>query len=385
MTQNERNEKIVAFIKDQFPEKNFISLHVPHFGGNEKKYLLDTIDSTFVSTAGAYLDKFEEAICHITGAKHAVALANGTNAIHMALLVCGAKPDDEVITQALTFVATCNAISHAGANPVFIDVDRDTMGMSPIALSRFLENHAEKRGDGFTYNKNTGRKIAICLPMHTFGSPMRIDEIAKICGNWNITLVEDAAESLGSFFNDQHTGTFGKAGAFSFNGNKTVTCGGGGALITDDGELAKRARHLATQAKVAHQWEFYHDETGYNYRMPNLNAALACAQLEQLSSFLENKRQLANRYQAFFEELEIPFHQELPGSSANHWLNAIILEDLEQRDAFLEFTNANGVMTRPIWQPMNKLPMFKDCQHDGLENSNWLADRVVNIPSSFRP
>jgi len=385
MKSKERNEKIVTFIKDQFPGKEFIPLHVPYFGGNEKKYVLDTIDSTFVSSIGAYVDKFEELICQITGSRHAVAIVNGTNAIHLAMIVCGTKQNDEVLTQALTFIATCNAISYIGAKPVFIDVDKDTMGMSPSALSNFLEKNAEKRSDGFTYNKNTGRRISTCLPMHTFGVPLRIDKIAAICSSWNIVLVEDSAESLGSTFNGKHTGTIGKAGAFSFNWNKTVTCGGGGVLITNDGELAKKAKHLSNQAKATHQWEFYHDETGYNYRMPNLNAALACAQLEQLFLFLENKRELAHRYQAFFTEIGIPVQQEMPDSQANYWLNAIILSDFEERNAFLEFTNANGVMTRPIWQLMNSLPMFGECQHDGLQNSSWLVDRVVNIPSGFRP
>ncbi|WP_439582728.1 LegC family aminotransferase [Dyadobacter bucti] len=385
MKSKERNKKIVTFIKDQFPGKEFIPLHVPYFGGNEKKYVLDTIDSTFVSSIGAYVDKFEELICQITGSRHAVAIVNGTNAIHLAMIVCGTKPNDEVLTQALTFIATCNAISYTGAKPVFIDVDKDTMGMSPSALSNFLEKNAEKRSDGFTYNKNTGRRISTCLPMHTFGVPLRIDKIAAICSSWNIVLVEDSAESLGSTFNGKHTGTIGKAGAFSFNWNKTVTCGGGGVLITNDSELAKKAKHLSNQAKATHQWEFYHDETGYNYRMPNLNAALACAQLEQLFLFLENKRELAHRYQAFFTGIGIPVQQEMPDSQANYWLNAIILSDFEERNAFLEFTNANGVMTRPIWQLMNSLPMFGECQHDGLQNSSWLVDRVVNIPSGFRP
>jgi perosamine synthetase len=385
MKANDLNESIVAFIKDQFPDQDQIPLHVPYFGGNEKKYLLDTIDSTFVSSIGAYVDKFEDLICEITGARHAVAAVNGTNALHLAMVVCGTKQGDEVLTQALTFIATCNAISYTGAKPVFIDVDKDTMGMSPSALSNFLEMNAEKREDGFTYNKNTGRKISTCLPMHTFGIPLRIDEIATICASWNIVLIEDSAESLGSFFYGKHTGTIGKASAFSFNGNKTVTCGGGGVVITNDSELAKKAKHLSTQAKVAHPWEFYHDETGYNYRMPNLNAALACAQLEQLPVFLENKRNLAHQYQAFFEQMDITTQREMPGSKANYWLNAIILGDVEERNSFLEYSNANGVVTRPIWQLMNRLPMFSGCEQDSLENSSWLADRVVNIPSSFRP
>ena len=259
------------------------------------------------------------------------------------------------------------------------------MGMSPNSLRTFLENFGEIRADGFTYNKSTGKKIAACVPMHTFGFPLRIEELAAICKEWNIFLIEDAAESLGSFYKGEHTGTFGKIGIFSFNGNKTITCGGGGALITDDEELAKRAKHLTTQAKIPHPWKFSHDEIGYNYRMPNLNAALACAQLEQLNKILINKRELAEKYKSFF--LETPYHfvTELKNTTANHWLNALILPDETERDLFLTRTNASGVMTRPIWDLMSSLPMFENCQNDGLENSKWLEDRVVNIPSSFRP
>lgn len=380
----QRFEAITSYIKAQFPGQDFIPLHAPHFTGNEKKYLLDTIDSTFVSSVGAYVNRFEEMMSEITGAKYAIAIVNGTNALHMSMLVCGVKADDEVLTQALTFIATANAISYIGAEPVFIDVDKDTLGMSPLALAAFLEQHAEKRADGFTYNKTTGKKIAACIPMHTFGFPLRINEIADICNLWNIVLIEDGAESLGSYIGSKHTGTTGKVGIFSFNGNKTVTCGGGGALITNDEALAKRAKHLTTQAKVPHRWEFVHDEIGYNYRMPNLNAALACAQLEQLPAFLDNKRELAELYKTFFAGIGMSFVVETENTKANYWLNAIILDNLEERNAFLEYSNDNGVMTRPVWELMNRLPMFGHCQHDNLENSIWLADRIVNIPSSVR-
>jgi len=380
----EKFQKVVDFVRTQYPEKDFIALHEPVFIGNERKYVMDAIDSTFVSSVGAYVNRFEEMMCEITGAKHSIAIVNGTNALHMALLLAEVKADDEVLSQSLTFIATCNAISYIGAKPVFLDVDRDTLGLSPTAIKNFLEINGELKTDGFTYNKKTGKRIKACVPMHTFGIPCRIDEIAQICNDWNIILIEDAAESLGSYYKGKHTGVFGKIGTFSFNGNKTVTCGGGGALITDDDELAKRAKHITTQAKVPHKWEFVHDHIGYNYRMPNLNAALACAQLEQLSMFVENKRELAIAYNDIFKELSLNFVEEPIDSKANYWLNAILLDDLMQRDEFLQYTNDRGVMTRPVWELMNRLPMFKDCQTDDLKNSIWIADRLVNIPSGYR-
>lgn len=379
----EKFQKVVDFVKEQYPDKDFISLHEPVFIGNERKYVLDAIDSTFVSSVGTYVNRFEEMMCEITGAKYAIAIVNGTNALHLGLLLADVERDDEVLSQALTFIATANAISYIGATPVFIDVDKETLGMSPTSLSNFLEANAEVRADG-SYNKTTGKRIAACVPMHTFGLPCKIDEIASICAQWKITLVEDAAESLGSYYKGKHTGVFGKVGIFSFNGNKTVTCGGGGALITDDEAIAKKAKHLTTQAKVPHKWEFVHDHIGYNYRMPNLNAALACAQLEQLSTFVENKRELATKYNEFFEKLSLTFVEEPIDSKANYWLNAILLDNLAERDKFLAYTNDRGVMTRPVWELMNRLPMFKNCQTDDLTNSIWIADRLVNIPSGFR-
>lgn len=384
MKNSDKFQGVVDFVKSQYPNKDFIALHEPVFIGNERKYVMDAIDSTFVSSVGAYVNRFEEMMAEITGAKYAIAIVNGTNALHMALILAGVDKQDEILSQALTFIATANAVSYIGAKLVFIDVDKDTLGMSPEALKRFLTAHAEKRSDGFSYNKTTGKKISACIPMHTFGLPCRIDELAEICEEWNICLVEDSAESLGSYYKNKHTGVFGKIGVFSFNGNKTVTCGGGGAIVTNDEEIAKRAKHLTTQAKVPHKWEFVHDEIGYNYRMPNLNAALACAQLEQLDLFIENKRVLAERYIALTEGLGMSFVQESKNAKANYWLGALMLENLEERNAFLDFTNSNGVMTRPVWELMNRLPMFKDCQTDDLENSKWLADRIVNIPSGFR-
>ncbi len=376
----------ISFIREAFktPEE-FIPLHAPYFGGNEKKYLLDTIDSTFVSSVGAYVNKFEEMMAELIGAKYAVATTNGTSALHLAMIVAGVEAGDEVITQPLTFVATANAIAHCGAKPVFVDVDKDTMGLSPTVLKQFLETHVDVK-EGKAYNKTSGKRIAACVPMHTFGFPCRIDEIVAICDQYDIPVVEDAAESLGSYKNGQHTGTFGLLGIFSFNGNKTVTCGGGGAIVTNDEALAKKAKHISTTAKVPHPWEFVHDTIGYNYRMPNLNAAVACAQLEQLQDILNNKRDLAQSYESYFSDKEdIDFIVEQENTTANYWLNCVVLKDRDARDAFLKATNEGKVMTRPIWTLMNKLSMYDDCMCSDLSNSEWLEDRVVNIPSSYRP
>ena len=379
-------QPVIERIRILFKEPEaFIPLHAPHFGGNEKKYVLDTIESTFVSSVGAYVTRFEEIMQEITGAKYAIATTNGTTALHLALIVAGVQYDDEVITQPLTFVATANAIKHAGANPVFVDVDKNTLGMSPDALKLFLEKHAVAADNGACINKLTGKRIVACLPMHTFGFPSKIDEIAAICDQYNIVLVEDAAESLGSWYKGTHTGRFGKLGTFSFNGNKTVTCGGGGAVITDDETLAHKAKHLSTTAKQPHAWEFYHDQVAYNYRLPNLNAALACAQLEQLDHILENKRQLADAYKDFFLNREEKFVGEPIESIANYWLNTIILPSKEARDEFLAYSNEQKIMTRPIWRLMNELPMYAHCSKGDLSNAKWLEERVVNIPSSYRP
>ena len=376
-------KNIVTFIQKTFATNEFIPLHAPLFVGNEKKYLIDCIDSTFVSSVGAYVDRFEKEFAQTVGSKYAIATVNGTAALHVSLVFMGVKRDDEVLTQPISFIATCNAISYCGAKPVFVDVDRDTLGLSPNALRAFLEENAYIK-ENQCLNKTTGKVIRACVPMHTFGHPCRIDDIKAICEAWYIALVEDAAESLGSYYQGKHTGTFGKVGAFSFNGNKIITSGGGGVIVTDDEALAKKAKHITTTAKIPHKWEFVHDEIGYNYRLPNLNAALLVAQLEQLKDFLENKRALAKIYEAFFASQKITFIKEPKEASSNYWLNAIILEDKAQRDAFLEYTNANGVMSRPIWTLMNKLEMFKTCQCADIPNALYLEERVVNIPSSVR-
>lgn len=379
-------QDIVEFIRSHYNAKDGekVMLHAPTFAGNEKKYLEECIDTTFVSSVGQFVDRFERDIEAYTGAKRAVVCVSGTNALHMSMLLVGVERDDEVLTQALTFIATCNAISYIGAHPVFIDVDLDTMGLSPAALESWLNNNAEIRRDGQCYNKTTGRRIKACVPMHTFGHPVRLDEISDICKKWNIELVEDAAESIGSLYRGKHTGTFGRVGAISFNGNKTITTGGGGMMLFRDEELGAFAKHITTQAKVPHRWEFVHDHIGYNYRMPNINAALGCAQLEQIDRFLESKRATAQIYKDFFasEPHGIKFMKEPEGTRSNYWLNAVLLPDREAQQAFLEYTNDHGVMTRPVWELMNRLPMFRDARIDGLKNSQWLADRIVNIPSS---
>ncbi|MEA3426827.1 MAG: LegC family aminotransferase [Bacteroidota bacterium] len=377
-------KEIVDFIKTLYPKQQFVPLHAPLFVGNEKKYILDTIDSTFVSSVGKYVDLFEEMMCKTVGASHAVAIVNGTNALHMALLMADVTASDEVISQSLTFVATCNAISYIGASPVFVDVDMDTLGMSPASLSAFLEENAVRKADGYSYNAKSGKRIKACVAMHTFGFPCRIDEIAAVCEKWNIFLIEDAAESIGSFYKGKHTGIFGQVGTFSFNGNKTITCGGGGALVTNDKSIAQKAKHLTTQAKINHPWAFMHDAVGYNYRMPNVNAALACAQLEQLSTFVANKRELASVYHSFFQERRMHFITEIQGAKANYWLNALILENETARDEFLEYANANGVMSRPVWELMHRLVMFNSAFRTDLTNSEWISARLVNIPSSVR-
>lgn len=376
--------EIVTFIRELYGTDGIIPLHTPTFRGNEKKYLNECIDSTFVSSVGKFVDLFEEMTADYTGANKAVVCVNGTNALHLAMLLAGVERNDEVITQAMTFIATCNAISYIGAFPVFIDVDKDTMGLSPFAVEKWLSTNAIVKNKQ-CYNKNTGRRIKACVPMHTFGHPVHMDELIQVCKRFELEIIEDAAESLGSFYKGRHTGTFGKIGAISFNGNKTITTGGGGILLFQDENLAKKAKHITTQAKMPHRWEFVHDEIGFNYRMPNLNAALGCAQMEQLEDILINKRETAKKYKAFFSEIpEISFFDEPDNCNSNFWLNSVILPNKAKQLEFLEFTNNNGVMTRPIWHLMNKLPMFSTCQTDNLENTEWFADRVVNIPSSVR-
>lgn len=373
-------EQLVGFARSIYGS-GFIPLHRPVFEGNEKQYLVDCLDSNFVSSVGAKVTEFEQSIVRFTGSRFAIATVNGTAALHVALQLAGVQRGDEVISQALTFIATCNALTYAGATPVFVDVDPDTLGMSPGALRKFLEKHCELR-DGQPHNKSTGRRLAACVPMHTFGHPARVVEIVTVCREYGIEVVEDAAESLGSYVGGRHTGTFGRLATLSFNGNKVITTGGGGMIITDDEALAKRAKHLTTTAKVPHPYEFVHDEVGYNYRLPNLNAALGCAQMEKLPQMLAIKADVARRYAGFCEENELHFVRAPAGTTSNYWLNAILLGSLAEREAFLKYTNTRDVMTRPIWRLMTSLDMFKHCQHDGLANSRWLEERIVNLPSS---
>ena len=377
-------KKITDFIRDWYGGGDFIPLSVPVFAGNEKKYLNECIDTTFVSSVGKFVDRFEEDIAKFTGCKRAVVCVSGTNALHISLMLAGVERGDEVLTQALTFIATCNALSYIGAVPVFIDVDRDTMGLSPAAVRNWLEKNAEIK-DNQCFNKNTHRRVKACVPMHSFGHPVHLDELVAVCNEYHIELVEDAAESIGSLYKGKHTGTFGKIGALSFNGNKTITTGGGGMMLFNDEKLGAYAKHITTQAKIPHRWEFRHDHIGYNYRMPNINAALGCAQLENIDKYIESKRQTAAAYKEFFKNVpDVEFFSEPDGCRSNYWLNAIILKDRDMQQEFLQFSNDNGVMTRPIWELMNRLPMFENCENDGLENTIYFADRVVNIPSSVK-
>lgn len=378
---NDLNLAVIDFIKSIYNNNKFIPLHEPRFLGNEKKYLNECIDSTFVSSAGKFVDSFEKKIANYTGAKYAIATCNGTSALHISLILADVDKNCEVITQPITFVATCNAIKYCNADPIFIDVDKDTMGLSPSALRFFLEKNAIVKNKQ-CINKKTNKVIKVCMPMHTYGHPCRIDEIKDICDEYYIFLIEDAAESVGSLYKDKYTSTFGELGAMSFNGNKIITAGGGGCIITNNEDLAKNAKHLTTTAKIPHKWDFSHDIVGYNYRMPNLNAALLVAQLEKLDEFVSEKRNLARKYESFFKNIEYDFFKEPQGSKSNYWLNSIIFKNKIQRDEFLEESNSNHVMTRPIWILMNKLPMFKNAQRDELKNSYWLDERVVNIPSS---
>jgi perosamine synthetase len=376
--------EVINFIKDKFGTNDFIPLHVPVFSGNERAYVMDTLDSTFVSSVGAYVDKAEQMMAEISQTQKVVAVVNGTSGLQIAMQLAGVQRGDEVLTQALTFVATANAIHYTGAEAVFLDVDYDTMGLSPKAVSEFLEEFGEKREKG-TYNKKTGRKIAACVPMHTFGFPVHLDALMAICSEWNIPVVEDAAESLGSYYKGKHTGSFGQLGVFSFNGNKIVTCGGGGMIVTQNEDLGKLGKHLTTTAKVPHPYEYVHDYVGYNFRMPNLNAALVCAQLEQLDTFLASKRALAHEYAAFFAGQNIKFRTELEDTQVNYWLMCVELGNLEERNAFLKATNEAKTMTRPIWQLMYRLPMYQHCYRDAQKNAEFLEERIVNIPSSVRP
>lgn len=396
-------QPIIDFIRSLYPGKETIPLHEPYFGGNEKKYVLDCIETNYVSSVGKYVDRFEEVIRDFTGAKYAIATVNGTAALHIALKLAGVQPGDLVITQPLTFIATCNAISYCGAEPVFVDIDAETLGMSPDSLESWLSTNTVIEDNvcylkevhklhELQYNNNNNKfveirgpkRISACVPMHTFGHPCKIDKIVDICNRYHIPVVEDAAESIGSYYKGQHTGTFGKFGILSFNGNKTITTGGGGMILTDDDELGPLAKHITTTAKKPHPWKFEHDMIGYNYRLPNINAALGCAQMEILPDILKNKRQTAKRYQDFFNNLkDIEFISEPSDSISNYWLNAILLYDEKERDQFLDYAYSQKVMCRPAWTLMNKLSMFSKCISSTLSESNMVEKKLINIPSSL--
>ena len=361
-------------------------LHEPEFAGREREYVLETIDSGWVSSVGSYVDRFEQRLAEIVGAERAVATGNGTAALHIALLLGGVQPGDEVLTPALTFIATANAVTYCGAIPHFVDATDETLGVDPAALDDYLAEIGERRGDVLV-NRRTGRPIRAVLPMHTFGHPVDLDALLAVCERHGIVLVEDAAESIGSLYKGRHTGTFGRVGAISFNGNKTVTTGGGGAVICTDPEMGRRAKHLTTQAKVPNRWEYIHDEIGYNYRLPNINAALGCAQLEQLDGFIADKRRLADRYATAFADVPgvRPFH-EPSFATSNYWLNVLLLDepDMALRDEVLAATNDAGLMTRPVWRLMHRLPMYADNPRMPLPVAEALEARIVNIPSSAR-
>lgn len=374
-------DQLISLVHDVYKTRAPIPLHAPNFGGNERQYVANTIESTFVSSVGAYVDDFETRLQTYTKAGRAVATVNGTAALHIALQLAGVQRNDLVVTQPLTFIASCAAISYCGADPVFVDVDRSTLSLSPLAVMEWLEANCEIRDDGLCHHKQSGRIVRACMPMHTFGHPAKLDGLLAVCERWHLLLVEDAAESLGSFFRGQHTGTFGQLGALSFNGNKIVTTGGGGAILSNE-ILGVRAKHLTTTAKQPHPYEFIHDEVGYNYRMPNLNAALGCAQLEQLDSFLARKRKLADMYRDFFHDGPLEFVNEPAECRSNYWLNAVICADRAERDKLLQYTNARSVMTRPIWRLMSELTMFTHCLKGPLDHAEWLEARIVNLPSS---
>lgn len=377
-------QNIVDTLHSILPSEDSISLHEPDFNGKEWTYVKDCLDSGWVSSVGAYVDRFEQMLCDYTASPYAVASVNGTAALHICLLLAGVEAGDEVLVPDLTFIATANAVTYCNAIPHFVDVEERTLGLDPYKLNDYLKEICEL-SRGICYNRLTGRPIRAVVPMHTFGHPVDIDPLQELCERYHLMLVEDAAESLGSFYKGRHTGTRGLVSSLSFNGNKTITTGGGGAILTNNASIAKLAKHMTTQAKVPHIWEFNHDMIGYNYRMPNINAALGCAQLEQLPGFVEKKRQLAGRYQEAFQNISgIRFFIEPDFARSNYWLNTLILapETAYERDRILEFTNHAGIMTRPLWTLMHELSMYEDCPRMDLSRAEDLERRIINIPSS---
>lgn len=378
-------EALEALIRDYYgkPEE-YIPLHEPVFIGNEKKYLEDCVESTFVSSVGQYVDRFSDALKAYTGAKYAIPVVNGTAALHLSLVIAGVKENDEIITQPLTFIATANAISYLKANPVFLDVDMKSMGLCPEKLESFLKKETSVK-NGKVINKNTGNVIKACVPMHSFGLCSDLSEIARICKKYNITLIEDAAESLGTFQSNQHSGTFGDMGTLSFNGNKIITAGGGGAIITNNSDIAEKALHLSTQAKIKHSYRFIHDEIGYNYRMPNINASLALAQLEKIDILLQSKRAIHEVYQSFFEAYPgYDIVDESFGTKSNYWLNVLLVKDTAAKITLIEKMNERGIMLRPAWDLIPTLRMYQKAYKYNIDNAVELEQRIVNLTSSAK-
>ena len=374
-------DQLVSFIREAYGSHGPIALHEPIFTGREKEYVNEAIDSTYVSSVGQFVNRFELDLAAYTGSQQAVATVNGTAALHVALVTCGVGNGDLVITQSLTFVATCNAIRYCGADPVFVDVDAHTLGLSPMAMRQWLDEHAFIDDQGQCRHTDSMRAIKAALPMHTFGHPADLDGLVAVCRDWQLVLIEDAAESLGSFYKGQHTGTVGALGTLSFNGNKTITTGGGGAVLASSLALGARVKHLTTTAKQAHAYDFVHDELAFNYRMPNINAALGCAQLEQLTGFIKTKRELAMAYKAFLANSDWQFIDEPEACCSNFWLNAVLCENRYQRDALLNHLHSHGILSRPSWTPMHLLPMYAFCVRGALPQTEHLFDTLVNLPS----
>lgn len=374
---------IASKIKNLNLEKDFIPLNEPQFSGNETEYVTDCINTGWVSSVGKYVDQFEKDLAEYTDVKRAVAVVNGTAALHIALKIVGVNPNDEVLIPSLTFIATANAVSYCGATPHFVDVSKDTLGLNPYKLEEYLKEIAIIKDD-YCINKNTGNIIRAVVPMHTFGHSVDLEPLIDVCNRFKLVMVEDAAESLGSYYKGKHTGSFGKASVLSFNGNKIITTGGGGAILTNDEKLADYAKHLTTTAKIPHKWEYVHDEIGYNYRMPNINAALGCAQLEQLDGFIQKKRRLVVKYEKLFNDINgVKLFQEASFVKSNYWLQTLILDEkLYKKEDVLETLNQNGVMARPVWNPLHKLSAYRDCPKSDLTVTVELAERIVNIPSS---
>jgi len=377
---------LLEALRNVLPSSENYPLHEPLFCGNEKKYVQECIDTGWVSSVGKFVDRFEEDLAAYTGVKRAVAVVNGTAALHVCLILSDVQPNDEVLVPALTFIATANAVTYCGAVPHFVDSSYETLGMDPDALYGYLSAIGEMRADG-CHNKKTGRRIRAALPMHTFGHPVDMDKMVAVCEKYQLALIEDAAESIGSFYKGRHTGNFGRIVAMSFNGNKTITTGGGGAVLTNDEELGRLAKHITTQAKIPHRWAYAHDRIGYNYRMPNINAALGCAQLEKLPGYVEKKRRLAEKYREALDGVSgVKFFVEPEFAKSNYWLNAILLDEdvANERDHMLAALNDAGIGSRPIWELMYTMPMFKDCPRMDCKVAEDIGCRLINLPSSVR-